>query len=230
MRSLVYLDAMCRQGMGDLVGALQLYGSPELALQGGPHSNYEGQNFRILAALNSITILRRRTPRDQARAKSLQSVLESHCLDHAHQAYSAAFSIIKASGFGPNDSIMARKTHLVEGQKVAHGINNVQLQCLLWNIATDVWYHGLVGAMAENSAMAAQKLARQANDNLWLSVANGNLARIKEGGGKFGEAETARKEGQKIWAKLRGSLKRTLSPSSDAAAQRLMPDLSGRDR
>jgi hypothetical protein len=192
-RSLIYMQAVCRQGQGHLQEALDMFTSPDLAwLQDSKASSTE-KDLRALATLNSIFILRSQGHDGYARAASLQAQIEHYCLAHTNKAMSAALNIIKATS---QEGIVKTKQYMHMAVTASKEVSNNLLMAIVMNVMTSRFFSQLiVGDQAEKSAHAARTLAKQGRNRLWTAVADGMYGDIKERCGKLQEAEAARKEG-----------------------------------
>ena len=93
----------------------------------------------------------------------------------------------------------------------ARSAANKQILFVLMNSMTDLFFQSIIGEQAEKSAQVGRQLANKSGDKLWLSVADGMFAEIKERCGKHGEAEAARIEGMKAFNEMPEELKRRLT-------------------
>ena len=206
-----YLEAVCKQGVGDFSGALQLYQPRAKFVALGNQSADAHQDLNVLSALNVVTILRNTTPPDYQQASDLQATVGKYCTEHLNQAIQSAFFMVRAFALGSGDSIVQRKNLLQHAAGLARDLGNRQLLCLIMNGLTDAFFHGIVGEQAEKSAFVSLQLAQRVEDPLWLSVAGGNFAEINERCGKTLDAEKAKNDARKLCASLPASLRQRLS-------------------
>lgn len=111
-RTLLYLDAMCRQAEGDLPGALALYQSPDLAFEPDSKIDNAERDYRVLSALNSIMILRTMGSQEAAKANDLHNAIEAYCLKHQSKSFAAAFFMTKATANDSEVPIIKTKSYL----------------------------------------------------------------------------------------------------------------------
>lgn len=111
-RTLLYLEAMCKQAQGDLQGALDVYQASNLVFE--PDVKYDNaeKDFRALAALNSIMILRTLGIEDVEKASNLHAAIEPHCLNHQNKSFGAAFFMTKATSNDSKVAIIKTKQYL----------------------------------------------------------------------------------------------------------------------
>lgn len=118
-RTLLYLDAMCKQAQGELQGALSIYQSPELSFDADAKQGKGEKDFRVLSALSSIMILRTLGTANIAKANELHSAVESYCLNHSNKAFCAAYFTTKATANDSRTTIIKTKQHLSSVSKSA---------------------------------------------------------------------------------------------------------------
>lgn len=212
---LIYLEALCKHGLGELDVALRLYRSPQLALN--PTTDFKpstgGVNpLKILASLNSILVMRTSNATVET-ADQLLLQLEPHCVTHINsngneygsRAMEAAFNILMATSASQTSAdglIIKTKQYLqsaVHGAKVT--LNN-QLLCVVMNIMTKLFFSNIVGEQAEKSAKAGRSLAKKSKDKLWTAVADRMYADTLVRCGKSEEAKEVRTEGQQTMQQL----------------------------
>ncbi|KAK5137029.1 hypothetical protein LTR08_001038 [Meristemomyces frigidus] len=204
---LTYLEALCKQGLGDLDGALQLYSTPELTFQPGGKDVRALRDMQALSTMNSILILRS-VSRDQE-AEALHTAVESYCLTHPNKALVAAYYIVKATAEA-NHAIIKRKQYLQSAVQAAQVVKNQLLLCVILNNMTEMFFRGIVGQQAMKSAGAGRTLALRTQNKLWTAVACRMLGSTFELCGEYDRAATANYEAQQGMQALSPELRRTL--------------------
>ena len=211
LRIRLYLEALCKHGLGELQEALDLYASPLLAFDGYAKIDNEERDIRLMATLNSILILRTLDADGHVKAENRLSAIEPHCLRHANAAIKAAYYIIRTTADGSNGAIMKTKQYLQVAIDAAKASSNNQLLSMVMNVMTGTLFTNIVGEQAEKSARAAVSLARKSRHPLWMAVANGMYGDIMERCGKADEALTARTEARNLIPALPQGLKNSLT-------------------
>lgn len=209
-RTLLYLEASCSQGLGELQTALVLYQSPTLAFEVNSKASKAEKDLRALATLHSIFIIRTLVVKDSVEIEEKLSAVGPYCLGHNNQAMASVYQLAKATAKGPNVTIIKTKQFLQSAVKASQAAQNRQLTCIIINIMTSLFFTGIVGSQAEKSAAAGRTLAKQARSSLWTAVADDMYSGIMEGCGKTAEAATARQEAQIHVSGLPESLKKML--------------------
>lgn len=111
-RTLLYLDAMCKQAQGDLEGALHAYQSTALAFEPDTKAKHFEKDFRVLSALNSIMILRTLGSEGVEKADTLHAAVEPYCANHENKSFSAAYYVTKAMGRDYKVTVVKTKQYL----------------------------------------------------------------------------------------------------------------------
>ena len=210
-RTLLYLEAMCRQGLGELKAALELYDSPLLAANMDAKARTTEKDLRALATLNRVFILRMTDDEESVQAENLIIAIESYCLNHSNKSLVAAFHLVKATASGTEKTILKAKQYLQSAIQASKAAANSQLLCILMNFMTNNYFgQKIVGDQAERAAGVGRALAKKSRSKLWMAVADGMYGEIMERCGKPSEAEAARREAQSLYADLPESLKEIL--------------------
>lgn len=115
-RTLLYLEAMCKQAQGDLQGALSMYQSSDLEFSADTKTSNAEKDLRVLSALSSIMILRSLGPANVDKANELHAAVEPYCSNHPNQSFSAAYYTTKATA---HDS----KTAIIKTKQYLHSVN-----------------------------------------------------------------------------------------------------------
>lgn len=204
-----YLSGVIHQGTGDLKSALAVYQSHTFALPATASRATNPQtDLSILAALNSLLILRDPSHPQHARAEPLLATLERLCASHPNRNIVAAFHLIKAVAVsGTSSSIIKTKQFLQLSLKSAKAISNHQLMCIVLNFMSAEFFTNIVGEQAEKAGKAGRTMAKKAGDKLWECVADGMVSVTLERHGKGEEARIVREEGRTLARQLPGPLR-----------------------
>lgn len=205
--AMTYLEAVCKQGLGDAEAALMLYSAPELTFHSSSKETDALRDMQALATLNSILILRAMSQRQQA--DSLLTTIEPYCLTHSNKALIAAYYIVKSTAEATN-AIIKRKQYLQSAVQAAKAVRNQQLLCVILNNMTDMFFHGIVGEQAMKSASAGRTLARQTRNKLWEAVSCKMFGETFELCGEKSKAATAQHEAQQAMQALSPTLQQRL--------------------
>lgn len=195
-----YLSGMFFQGTGDLGQALRLYGGQEFALPelGSPIRSAEEQvrrDLAVLAAINSLWILQCDPQRDIERNTALLERLDPYCSSNPNQEIQAAFNLTRVTvDTNTAASQPKTKTYLRAALAAAQVSKNKHLICITLNVMCDKFFGGIVGEQADKSARAASVQSKKSGNMLWMSVADGLLARSFETEGNTAEAQRAMTE------------------------------------
>ncbi|EON61650.1 hypothetical protein W97_00866 [Coniosporium apollinis CBS 100218] len=207
-----YLHGVIDQASGNTVSALSVFQSPLLSLPDpAPNRSLSvQQDLAILAALNTILIIRDSAHPQHHQADTLLLKLEPLCLSHPNKAIEAGLYLVKATstpGFhGEAPSIIKTKQYIHTALKVAKSVANQQLLAISMSFMTAMFFKDIVGEQAEKSAKAARHLARGAGSALWTCVTDGMLADTLAKHGKREEAAAALGEARELAAQLPGEL------------------------
>ena len=201
-RFATYLSGVIEQGKGSTASALSTYQSPTLSL---PNSNVRTSDARtdvsILAAMNSLLIIREVSHPQHHLAENLLTGIEPLCLTHPNKSIVSAFHLIKATT-NSKDSIVKTKQCIKSALQAAKSISNQQLLCISMNLMTAMFFTDIMGEQAEKSAKAGRLLAKRCKDDLWICVADGMLVDTLEKHGKVQEAQVVRQEMLELKDKL----------------------------
>ena len=210
-RILLYLEAMCRHGLGELKAALELYCSPILSYQAESKATNMEKDLRALATLNSVFILRTLGPEEFLRADTLMTTVEPYCLQHTSKAFLAVYHIVKATAQSSNNTIIKTKQYIQLAVQASKAASNNQLLCIVMNLMTDTFFKDtIVGEQAEKAASAGRSLAKKSRNKLWTVVADEMYGNIMERCGKAAESDFARSEADKFIVDLPESLRNSL--------------------
>ncbi|MCJ1268992.1 hypothetical protein MMC22_008880 [Lobaria immixta] len=200
---ILYLSGVISQGTGDLATALSIFQSSSFALPSESYSPLSPLHLdlAILAALNTLLIIRTPTHPSNELLPSLLKSLNPLCSTNPNRALLAAYHLLVAT-CSPSTTILLTKQHLQYALQAAKHSASNQLMCLTLNFMSWKFFKGVVGEQAEKSARASQALARKGSDRLWESVANGVLADTLDVAARYSEANEVRLKGQEIAAGL----------------------------
>ena len=209
-RTLLYLEAMCKQGLGELKAALELYRSPLLTFQPESKASNLEKDLRALATLNGVFISRTLDVGDPINAEKTLADVESYCINHKSKDFLSVYYLAKATAQGPNNAIIKTKQYIQTAVQAAKEASNNQLLCIVMNLMTDTFFKNtIVGEQAEKAASAGRSLAKKTRNSLWTTVADDMFADIMERCGKPREAEAARREAQALVLELPEALRKS---------------------
>ena len=194
----IYLEGLIYQGTGSLDHALRIFQSPTFSLpqpnKPAPSKHY--LDMSVLAALNSLLIIRSRTP-TSLEVVLLIDRLGPLCAENTNKAIMSAYNLILATA--PSADTIVRTKHCLQNAlQAAKAVANNQLMCMTLNLMSWKFFRGVVGQQAEKSARASQSLANKCKDTLWMSVSAGLLGDTLEIQGRVSEADAVRAEGRRI--------------------------------
>jgi len=203
-----YLEGVIYQGTGSLDTALTIFLGPSFSLP-EPHKlapSHAYLDLSILAALNSLLIIRSRT-HPPFEVAPLISRLEPLCKENPSKGILSAYNLVLATVLS-DDTIVHQKQCLQNALQAAKACLNNQLMCFTLNLMSWKFFRGVVGQQAEKSARASQSLAQKGKDVLWTSVSAGLLADTLEIQGRPEEAEAVRAEGKRFAGALPEAVQR----------------------
>ena len=203
-----YATGTIAQATGDLPAALATFQSPLLSLSPSTSKTARNDPCRdtcILAALNTVLIIRDPAHPSHSHLPNVLATLESFCQGSPSKYIQAAYFLVCAT---VNDSTVQTKQYLQQALQSATAISNNQITCMTLTFMSWKYFRGVVGEQAEKSARAGRAMARRANDRLWASVTDEMLADTLERQGKSEEARDVRAEGQRLIMGLPPGLKR----------------------
>lgn len=205
-----YAAGTIAQATGNLEAALLAFQSPLLSLSASDSKttrNDPRRDVSILAALNTILIIRDPTNPFHSKLPNVLSTVESFCANSPNKYIQAAYYLVCA--LVQTESTLQTKQFLQQSLQFATAISNSQITCMTLTFMSWKYFRGVVGEQAEKSARAARAMAKRANDRLWVSVTDVMLAETLERQGKGEEAKPVREEGQRVLAGLPPALKRS---------------------
>jgi hypothetical protein len=209
---ILYLSGVIAQGTGDTASALTIFQSGSFSLSDlvNTHATPTGRDLAILAALNSILIVRLPDHPSHSLLTSLFSSLEPFALQTPNKNVHSAYHLVHATARSPEASVNMIKTkqYLSNALSAARETANNQLMCITLNFMSWKFFRGVVASQAEKSAGASHNLAKKGKDSLWISVADGALADTLEMQGKLDEAAAVRKEAVEAAGRLPAAMQR----------------------
>ncbi|KAL2871286.1 uncharacterized protein BJX67DRAFT_369561 [Aspergillus lucknowensis] len=204
-----YAAGTIAQATGDLEAALTAFQSPLLSLSSSFSKTARNDPHRdtaILAAINTVLILRDPSHPSHSNLPNLLSALESFCRASPNKYIQAAYYLLCATV--QTDSTIQTKQYLQQALQSATAIGNSQITCMTLTFMSWKYFRGVVGEQAEKSARAGRAMAKKANDRLWVSVTDEMLAETLERQGKREEANGVREEGNRVTMGLPSALRR----------------------
>lgn len=206
-----YAAGTIAQATGDLATALATFQSPLLSLSPFASKTTRNDPCRdtcILAALNTVLIIRDPGHPSHSHLSNILSILESFCQSSPNKYIQAAYFLICATVH--TESTIQTKQYLQQALQSATAISNDQITCMTLTFMSWKYFRGVVGEQAEKSARAGRVMAKRANHRLWASVTDEMLADTLERQGKGEEARGVREEGQRLISGLPPGLKRSV--------------------
>ncbi|EMC96162.1 hypothetical protein BAUCODRAFT_47807, partial [Baudoinia panamericana UAMH 10762] len=200
-----YLNAVCKQGLGDIPGASELYALPQLKFKSNSKAPSALKDIQATATLSRILILRHEG--DVQQADQLLGSVESYCLTHGNKSLVAAYYIVKSLNQAPNNAIIKLKQFLQSAVQAAKTASNQPLICIVMNLMTQSFFSNIIGDQAVKSARVSRTLALKANNRLWTAVADRMYAGTLELSGEGKDAENARRDAIENMQKLPEPLK-----------------------
>lgn len=204
-----YAAGTIAQATGDLAGALHIFQSPLLSLSSSASKTTRNDPCRdtsILAALNTVLLIRDVAHPSHSHLPTVMATLESFCSTSPNKYIQAAYFLVCATV--QTESTIQTKQYLQQALQSATAISNSQITCMTLTFMSWKYFRGVVGEQAEKSARAGRAMAKRANDRLWASVTDEMLADTLERQGKGDEAQGVREEGQRLIMGLPPGLKR----------------------
>ncbi|PIG87211.1 hypothetical protein AARAC_004200, partial [Aspergillus arachidicola] len=204
-----YAAGTIAQATGDLKAALDAFQSPLLSLS--PSTSKTARNdpqrdIALLAALNTVLILRDPTHASHFQLPNILATVETFCKGSPNKYIQAAYYLVCATV--QTESTIQTKQFLQQALQSATAISNSQITCMTLTFMSWKYFRGVVGEQAEKSARAGRAMAKKANDRLWVSVTDEMLAETLERQGKNDEAKGVREEGHRVMMGLPSALKR----------------------
>lgn len=211
-----YLEGAIHQAIGELNTALRIFQSATFALSlpitdassmrkpGRPSTNQKHQQdctvrrLCLLAAMNSILIVRSPSHPQHHLLQSLLASIEPLMASTSNKAIHASYSLVLSTVSDSSTTILKTKQYLGSALSVAQLSGNAQVTALTLILMSDKFFKGVVGDQAMKCAKAASHQARRSGDPLWLSVAQGMEAECLEIMGRTDDAKKIRDAAKKI--------------------------------
>lgn len=203
-----YLDGVIYQGEGDLDGALAAFQSDILALPEDVNNRSPdiSTDLRVLAAMNSILIMRDESHPQNFLCDPLISALEPLCEKSSNQNIHAALNLIKSTASSMH-SILKRKQYLSNAIQYGKETNNNQILCICLTLMSEAFFKDSVGSQAEKSVMSASNMAQRWGDPMWICITSSLCSATFERQGKFQEAANSMRLAMSLSEKLPEPLK-----------------------
>ncbi|KAL9075062.1 MAG: hypothetical protein Q9157_004153 [Trypethelium eluteriae] len=215
---MLYLQGSIHQSAGNLDLALKVFRSSALALS--PSSNRvpaPHQQLGILAALNTVFILRNPVLNSYPEASEILNRLQPLCNDHPCKPIKAAYTLAQALVTSTDDevqsgkpSMLTTKTSLSTSLGLAKSTQNAQIMALVLSFLAQIFFTGISGEQAEKSARAARATAHNWRSGLWIVVADGMLEQTLGLLGKEDERRKIRSDGMEKLVNLPEGVKKKL--------------------
>lgn len=192
----LYLTGVYHQGTGDLKTALQIFRDNKFDLTpftGRPMSsaNQVVYDLALLSALNTLWIVQdadRQDPKvNTASITKVQEVCENHPNKDIRTAFHLVAATIKTNPPAQNLQI---KSHLKAALSGAQETANTHFLSVTLSVMCSKFFDSIVGDQGEKSALAASVQAHKSGNILWMSVADGMVARCYDVNGKKAKAQT----------------------------------------
>ena len=198
-----YLTGVIYQGTGSSNAALSVFRKPAFDTTSSfctdptNSSQRVQRDLAVLAALNTVLIIRSHSDLEDLGLESLISDVETLCTSSPNRNIHSALNFIKASSL-EGDSMIKTKKYLEQALTAARSLGNTQLICMTLAFLSWKFFRGVIGDQAEKGAKAAVHTARKSNNDLWISVCSGMFADTLEVQGKSSEARAIREEAQRL--------------------------------
>jgi hypothetical protein len=212
-----YLSAVLEQSNGAFDPALRIYSSDafDLPTQGSSTKI----DFAILAALNTVLIMRNRGPSYQNATTALLSRLLPLCENHHNQYIQVAYRLAYAMSSpdtSSSSSIMRKKSTIQATVNRANAImkttNNQEFVTIALAYFAESFFKDRISVQAVQAVRATRQNARKAHSPLWVAVAADMCVHTLERNGLSEEAQVSRRE----YEEVRHLLPPPLTNGSDA--------------
>lgn len=210
-----YAEGVILQGTGDLKSALDIFQKPVFSLQkyvNRTAKNDPRRDTAILAALNSVLIMRDPFRSSRPASSQILASVEPFCRSSPNKYIQAAYFLVCATT--QTESTIQTKHDLHHSLQAATAISNSQITCLALTYMSWKYFHNVVSGQSEKSALAARAMARKADDKLWISVTEDLLATTLDQQGKAAEAQAMRDTANASLSALSPALKKTTTSRS----------------
>jgi hypothetical protein len=197
--TLSYLSAVLDQRSGSFDSAVRIYSSD--AFQMPTQGSSAKVDFAILAALNTVLIMRNRGPSYQNTTAALLSQLTPLCENHPNQYIQMAHRLVYAMSspdISTEASIMRKKTSLQAAVNRANGImkktQNREFVIVALPYFAETFFKDRINGQAVQAVRATRSNIKQVHRPLWTAVAANMCIHTLERNGLVEEAEAARRE------------------------------------
>lgn len=193
----LYLDGVYHQGIGDFDTALQIFRDAKFRLSTAKTTTLTSadqieRDLAIFAAINTLWILQDKGRQDYDANVALMEKLEPLCVDHPNLDIRTAYHLSGAMvEKNPPLRMMDIKNSLRVALSCAQRTANTQFLAMTLCVMCNRFFTGVVGDQSEKSAKAASVQAGRTGNALWMSVADGMLARYYEVQGRNDDAQDA---------------------------------------
>ena len=219
---MLYLQGSIHQSTGNLDLALKVFRSSALAIsQPSNRIPAPQQQLSILAALNTVLVLRDPALNLYPEASEILNRLQPLCKDHPCKPVRAAYTLAQALVTSTDDeaqsgkpSMLTTKSSLSTSLGIARATQNSQIMALVLSFLTQIFFTGISGEQAEKSAKAARATASNWRSGLWTTVADGMLVQTLGLLGKEDERRKITADGMEKLAQLPESVRQKLGRSS----------------
>ena len=215
---MLYLQGSIHQSVGSLDQALKVFRSSALAFS--PSSNRvpaPQQQLTILAALNTVFVLRNPAVDSYPEASEILNRLQPVCHNHPCKPIRAAYTFAQALVTSTDDeaqsgrpSMPAVKGSLSTSLNLAKSTQNAQITALVLSLMTQIFFTGISGEQAEKSAKAARATAGHWRSVLWSVVADGMLEQTLGLLGKEQERRKITADGMEKMSQMPEGIRRKL--------------------
>ncbi|KAH7411912.1 cohesin loading factor-domain-containing protein [Phaeosphaeria sp. MPI-PUGE-AT-0046c] len=201
-RSLSYLSAVIDQRNGHFDPALRAYSSPMFQLPGPGSPASAKLDFSILAALNTLFIVRFPGHPQQATTTALLMQLKSLCENHFNQYIQTAYCLVYAMSSPDTSteaSIYRKKTTVQDAINKANGIVKRTKNYEFVKIGLPYFSESFFVSQVNEKAIQAVRATRLNTSRgcprpLWIAVAAGMCMQTFQNNGLIEEAQEARRE------------------------------------
>lgn len=169
---LLYLAGVCKQGLGELGQALEIYQDRSLLFDANAKSSSPTQDIRALAAMNSVLIIRSLKSEPLAKTEAMLDSLEPYCLHHTNSSIQSVYFLLRAHTGEKDNAIIKIKQHLQNALRPAQVVKNTQLLSIIMSTMTESYFTNIVGKQALQSANAGHSLSVKTKNPLWIAVAD----------------------------------------------------------
>jgi tetratricopeptide (TPR) repeat protein len=212
--AVMYLRGVILQGTGDLVGALDIYQSPLLSLEGNQRSSTTAtskitsshfadsdvtHNFCILAAMNSAFIMQSPNHPQHNRVPSLMKSLDAVVQSCGNKYIQAHFSFMVSALSG---TTLTLKHYLKSAMEAGKAIGSAQTTALALIFMSERLFKGNVEEQALKCAKASSAQTRRWGDPMWLHVTAGLEAQSLEVNGYEEEGRKKMVDAEAAWEAL----------------------------